>query len=66
MKVSKKCLFQIDLALNEAVSDTMERYIPEICERVPEDWTPEEKLAFDVITETQDALSKKLKELFTT
>lgn len=66
MKVSKKRLFQIDLALNAAVRETLELYIPDISSRPPEDWNDREKIAFDAVSHAQHALAAKIKELFTT
>lgn len=64
MKVSRKRLFAIDLALSDAVCETLERYIHDFPNRPPEDWSSEEKRVFDVVTEAESALSKKLRELF--
>lgn len=64
IKLSKKKRRQIEDALDEAAWQATERFIDKASERPPDDWSPEERIAFDAIHEAKEKLREKILRLF--
>ena len=62
MKLTKKDRLALRDSLDDAAWEVVARHIPEVDQRRPEEWSPEEKAAFDLVHEVKDRLADKLRE----